>query len=85
MPDLDSDLSLIMARGERERSVRVMIERERWGRAVVQSVGVYIGEIIYILREYLKGPLPALVTSVVWVKGFSRTIVGSYRKEKERQ
>ena len=32
IPDLDSDLSLIMARGERERSVRVMMEcgEEQW-------------------------------------------------------
>ena len=53
MPVLDSDLSLIIARGERERSVRVMMEGEvgkgEGGEGGVTGLlaGVYIDEIIY--------------------------------------
>lgn len=50
IPDLDSDLSLIMARGERERSVRVMMEGVK--------DGCSIGRGLY-RRSYLTG----LVTS----------------------
>ena len=66
----------------RERTFGASHDGKRGGGELrSQLVGVYIGEIIYISREYLKGPPhPTLVTSIVWVKGFSRARVGPSRR-----